>query len=320
MKNVIKLLTILAIIFMVNSCKKDKQEDPIEYNLKSDYFTVQDATYIEKVFPKASSGTKPEIISVNGNTSVIPGGSNPIAIQTNGNIDKILVGVDDVGGYFSLPASNTKNTDYLFYILMNQNLSKDTFKIVVAVQDSNGSISEHVTIEVSLVEVGTGKLQISCAWNKLNDVDLHLVEPDGEEIYYGNGTSSNGGELDLDSNAGCSLDYVNNENITYGDQAVVESGEYIVRVDLWSACNVTDNTSYNVNVYYNGVQITPTTGTNPYQGSFTPNDADSGSFGDGVEVMRFNIPASRLHTETRLKFNYPISKRVTRNLSPQKER
>ena len=47
------------------------------------------------------------------------------------------------------------------------------------------------------------------------DVDLHLIEPNGGHIYYGNRRSSNGGFLDIDSNPDCSIDGVNNENIYY---------------------------------------------------------------------------------------------------------
>ncbi len=322
MKKLIRLSVMLLLFAAIfNSCKKDDPEPTIEYNLDTEYFTVKDAAYVQDEFPEASSGSAPSIETLNGNPSVIPGGSNPIAIQTDDDIAKILIGVSDVGGYFSLPASEAKTTgDYLFYILMNQTLAVETFTIVIAIQTSAGAVSEHETIVVSLVQVGTGKLQISCAWDQLNDVDLHLVEPNGQEIYYGSSISNNGGELDLDSNAACYLDYINNENITYSENAIVENGEYIVRVDFWSNCDITDNTNYSVTAYYEGVLLTPTTGTNPYQGSFAPNEDDAGGIGDGVEVMKFSISGgkSNIETQSLLKFNYPSDKRSTKNLSPQK--
>lgn len=322
MKKLIRLSAMLLLFAAIfSSCKKDEEPDPIDYNLNTEYFTVKDAAYVQDEFPEASGGSAPSIETINGNPSVIPGGSNPIAIQTNDDITKILVGVSDVGGYFSLPASAAKDTgDFLFYILMNQTLAVETFNIIIAIQAADGTVSVHEIIAVSLVQVGTGKLQVSCAWDQLNDVDLHLVEPNGEEIYYGNGTSANGGELDLDSNAACGIDYVNNENITYIEDAIVENGEYIVRVDFWANCDITENTNYSVTAYHEGVLLTPTTGTNPYQGSFTPTEEDAGGVGSGVEVMKFSISGAKSNIETQslLKFNYPSNKRVIKNLSPQK--
>src|SRR5262249_326010 len=67
--------------------------------------------------------------------------------------------------------------------------------------------------------------------------DLHVVEPGGFEIYYqpSNRTSPSGGTLDLDSNAGCTIDNINNENVTW-PAGRAPNGNYIVRVDNWNSC------------------------------------------------------------------------------------
>ncbi len=321
MKNLIKFSSIaLLFVFIIFSCKKDDDEPEVEYNLNTEYFTVADAAYVQDEFPEASNGTVPVIDVINGNPSVIPGGSNPIAIESGDTFSKILIGVNGVSGYYSLPASNAKTSgEYLFYILMNQTLIVSSFDIVIALLDANGLVSEHSIITVSLVEVGTGKLQVSLSWDQINDVDLHLVEPNGAEIYYAIGSSANGGELDLDSNAGCNLDYVNNENITYAETTTVESGEYIVRVDFWDVCNVTEITNYSVTAYYEGALLSPSVGTNPSQGSFATDEWDNGGAGSGVTVMKFNIPSGKsLDTKTVYKVRYPSDKVLIKNLSPHK--
>ena len=61
-----------------------------------------------------------------------------------------------------------------------------------------------------------GEITVTLAWNSEDDLDLHLVEPDGNVVYYRRKHSSNGAELDIDMNAGEENDAENPiENICY---------------------------------------------------------------------------------------------------------
>ena len=63
---------------------------------------------------------------------------------------------------------------------------------------------DSATMERRLGEAGArgGDLQFSLFWRNINDLDLHCIDPAGEEIYFQNKVSSRtGGELDVDQNA-----------------------------------------------------------------------------------------------------------------------
>jgi hypothetical protein len=315
----------LSVAVVLTACKKDKDDDSnnqTENLIAKSYFTIENSGYQNAAFPaESTSGNAPVIDAINGNTSILEGGSNPISINTTSTIKEVLIGVQGIQGYYTVPANLLKSTnDYqLVVLLFSQTLEKESFVIVFALRDNAGLVSAWETITVTRITAGTGTLQVSCSWDQPNDVDLHLVEPNTEEIYYGMEQSANGGILDIDSNAGCYLDYVNNENITYSAESIVEGGNYIVRVDLYSNCDVPANTNFSVTARYQGNLIAPASGSNPYTGSFTPADEDGGDLGSGRQVMTFNIPTSKSMSPDQKALKFVYSKR---NLvkSPQKMR
>jgi hypothetical protein len=111
-------------------------------------------------------------------------------------------------------------------------------------------------------------------------VDLHVVDPSGEEIYYGSPTSASGGQLDLDSNAECQSDGPRNENITWPSGAS-PSGTYRVLVDYWDSCGA-PSTDYGVTVNVRGQAPQTFTGT------FT-GEGDQGGAGAGLAITTFTV-------------------------------
>lgn len=297
-----KLFTLVGLLALTLSlvftgCKKDDEDDTDVVNeIEKSYFNVENGSYQDAAFPAESeSDQAPVINSLNGNASILEGGSNPLTIQTTSAVNDVLIGVQGENGYYTLPVENLKSLDneILVILLFSQNFKADSFVIIIALRDDQNLVSAYETINVSRIEAGTGVLQVSCSWDQPNDVDLHLVEPSEVEIYYGMDQSENGGLLDVDSNAGCSIDNINSENITYSEESIVENGTYIVRVDLYSNCDVTSNTNYTVTAWYQGQLISTTSGNNPYSGSFNPEDEDYGDEGAGVQVMEFSIASTK---------------------------
>ena len=311
MKKLLLITATLCLFIGFNSCKKDKKEESVN-QLEKSYFTIQNASFVSNAFPSASQGSAPSITSVYGNSSVLEGGSNPISIITSSSIKEVLVGVQGKSGYYKINSSDLKSTSptYMVYLLFSSDFTEDTFTILISIVDANGLISPSQTVTVTRVTAGTGKLQISCSWDKQNDIDLHLVEPNSSEIYWDNDESSNGGLLDVDSNPACSIDNINNENITYSANATVEKGKYIVRIALFSSCDITDLTHYVVTARMDGAILTPLSGKNPYYGTVEAANAyiDGDGPREGVTVMEFNVSATKsksIDNQKMLKFSYP---------------
>jgi hypothetical protein len=230
------------------------------------------ATYHAAALPAAGAGPG---ASAANSTALITGGTATFTVTGTGAFTTVYVGVQGVTGYWELTVPSGAVQDIA--ITFGQR-APTTFSLRVGVAAGAGAGAYDV-VPLTLTRVGTGALQVSLSWNNASDVDLHLVEPGGEEIYYGNGASAAGGTLDLDSNAACTIDGVNNENITYGSHTP-PSGTYTVRVDYWDAC-AAGAANYVVTVNNKGVVTT-------YSGSLAA-PGDQGGAGSGVTVATFTF-------------------------------
>jgi hypothetical protein len=210
-------------------------------------------------------------------SSAINGGTSAVGLAGSAAFQVVVVTVVGQPDYYqlSLPAAATSAS---ILVTVSQEAPVGTFQLSLAVGGGAGSLGAYATQPVTLVSVGTGDVQVSLSWNSAADVDLHVVEPGGEEIYYSNDVSGTGGELDLDSNAGCGSDGPRNENITWAE-GTAPAGEYIVRVDYWDNCGATQ-TDWVVTVHVQGQQ------PKVFSGSFT-GEGDNGGEGSGTEVTRF---------------------------------
>ena len=192
-KNYVIFLVIIAFIAVNTTCKKKDKTDEISstpvLNNTNNYLNMT-STYNQGTFPseKGTSDAKPVIDLITGNSFVINGGSNNIQISftdPQNDVDSILVGIKGKNGYYSFPYSSSKKSEGLVDIslLFTQEIYGN-FIVLVALEDYQGNISPIKELPTTVKKVGTGKLQVSLSWDKLNDLDLHLVQPDSTEIFY----------------------------------------------------------------------------------------------------------------------------------------
>jgi hypothetical protein len=255
------------------------------------------ALFVEDRPPVSSeeAAVAPTLAAVTGNDAIITGGTASLELEAADpqgakDIVGLIVEVDGYHGYYQRPVeffAGKAELVLLLSTLNNQQIDFDKLTLVLSAIDAEGHRSQPVQHPLKVVKVGSGDIQVSVSWDTPTDVDLHVVSPyvdhstgEHEEIWYGSKSSNpSGGVLDLDSNAGCSLDYVNNENITW-PQGKSPEGTYIVRVDYYDNCYEYGPTNYIVTVKNCGTVKT-------FDGTFTAGDSDGGSEGSGTTVTTF---------------------------------
>jgi hypothetical protein len=121
-----------------------------------------------------------------------------------------------------------------------------------AAEQRRGDIDAEVAARLRREGGKTGDVRVSLIWNNRNDLDLHVVPPSGEELYYAHKQSRCGGELDVDMNVrGDSTKPV--ENI-YWPAGGAPRGKYRVYVQNYSYHEASGQAyDYTVEVYVAGV-------------------------------------------------------------------
>lgn len=104
--------------------------------------------------------------------------------------------------------------------------------------------------------LGTGDVQVTLRWNSTADLDLTVVDPNGERVYFDNPSSSSGGTLDVDSNGSCeNLTSTPVENVFWPTGAALD-GQYTVAVIYYGECpGGTGPQNFELTVLVNGVEV-----------------------------------------------------------------
>lgn len=227
------------------------------------------------------SGTSGSTLTASGPIRYVRGETGTIVLTSTGtsSIRTFYVNVAGLWGYYKVTLPSAATTASL-NITMAQSPPDSSFVVNYTGSDVGGTLGDTATGQVIIVQATGGAVQVTVTWDTDTDVDLHLVEPDGTEIYWGHPSASDGGTLVEDSNTACAIDGRDREVISW-PTGTPPSGTYTVRVDYYSACLVPASTHYTVTVEVTG-QTTQT-----YTGTFGPDDVDHGAQGAGRTVATF---------------------------------
>ena len=174
-----------------------------------------------------------------------------------------------------------------------------TRSLIAEAVDVAGHVGPPATQQLTVdgAAVPTGPLVVHLAWSDNADLDLHVVDPDGVEIFFRHPTgyqpppppalpdptaAANAPLLDGDSNGGCVIDGRDQENVVWSMAPM--PGHYIVRVDAASLCG-TAYADWRVDEILGGSIVATARGE--AVSSDTRGDHDLGS---GRTALEFDVP------------------------------
>jgi hypothetical protein len=216
----------------------------------------------------------------------------------------VAIAIDGDIGYWVLPAgvpsANAENAPtFDALISFSERLTPGPRDLVVRAIDKERRFGPPEIRSVNITERGipAGELVVALSWNNTADLDLHVVDPRGVEIFKRNpnsyeppppgvtekpGTPHDGGVLDIDSNAGCrEPDGRRAENVVW--TAEPPAGHYLVRVDTFSLCGEAA-AFWRLSVYRRGLRIAATEGV-----STQNEERYAHNRGDGLLAVEFDV-------------------------------
>jgi uncharacterized protein YfaP (DUF2135 family) len=190
------------------------------------------ATLRDGALPVGTKGPKASVAGISG---AVNGGSAKVSLAGDGGFQRVYIGVQGVDSYYDLVLpSGTSLEDLVVGIAPGLDGGSLTMRYVLEGDEGLGPVS---TQTMRVIKVGTGDVQVNVAWSGASDIDLHVFDPSGEEVYYDHKFATSGGMLDLDSNSACSIDGRNAENVVW-PAGSAPRGTYRVVIDYYDDCGV----------------------------------------------------------------------------------
>jgi hypothetical protein len=268
------------------------------------YMRVEGAAYYPGPMPEGESG--PEVVAVDLSTNNVVAGQTgkPLRGALAPSATSALLGLTGDMGHWVVPAGlpDVQAPGFPTFDVMlsfSPDMPGGKYELVVRAaneQGLSGPASRH-PLEAEGARVPEGALVVSLRWDRPVDLDLHVVDPNGVEIYKRNINSfeppppgqpvdpnawQSGALLDFDSNAACVIDGRQRENVVWKSDP--PAGHYIVRVDTFSLCGESF-ANWFVDVHANGTLVARAAGASGPVDEAMPHDR-----GAGVLAVEFDRP------------------------------
>jgi hypothetical protein len=268
------------------------------------YLQIPGATFYRGPMPQGSSSGPSVLQIVLTNSNIWPGRTNdPVSGALGPAATAVALGLQGDVGYWIVPAgvpSEVTPTDPSFSanMVFSNGIVPGDYTLVARAVDEAGNFGQPktqllVASDSPLNPPATGDLVVTLTWDTESNLSLHVVDPSGTEIYWGNqsteppppATAVDGGSygyIDYDSNANCVIDGLRREDAIW--KLPPPPGQYTVRVDTPSLCGQPD-ANWNVVVILEGKEIDHASGV-----ALDPDTWGNHGTGAGVLALQFTVP------------------------------
>jgi len=219
---------------------------------------VAGGAFMAGALPAPSSGPSVQALQFSDARVFAGEGNRPLLGVLDPAATSVLVTLDGDRGYWIIGAGNPSiDAPTLPRFDVRVGFSRDIAagprRLVAEAVDAAGHVGPPSVqpLEVDGATVPRGPMVVNLSWRGDADLDLHVVDPDGVEIFARHPSgyrpppppalpdptaAMNAPLLDGDSNAGCVIDGRNQENVVW--PMAPASGHYVVRVDAASLCGL----------------------------------------------------------------------------------
>ena len=140
---------------------------------------------------------------LSGNQTVVNGGTvsldvtadepfSQVVVTLAGKTQVIITSSDsELGSYFEVTLPSFQTSAQLL-LLFPQVLPTAAFDLFVGVVGDGGVAGPFAATDFRVIQVGTGDVQVTLSWDSDSDLDLQVVDPNGEEVYFANNQVSSG--------------------------------------------------------------------------------------------------------------------------------
>jgi hypothetical protein len=263
---------------------------------------VKGAQFVPGAMPSGDPGG-PRVASLllPNNTIRASFADDPLSGALDPSATAAAVGLDGDTGYWIVSAgapsvATPDNPSFAALLAFAADLAAPrTYTLVVRAVDEQGTFGapSTQTLTAASVAAPAGSVVVTLTWDTEADLDLHVVDPLGNEISHrqpsslpqvrpGEDAGTTYGYLDFDSNAACVIDGRRQEDVIWPNDA--PPGHYTVRVDTTSMCGQ-PIAHWTVRANVRGAAGTPAAGVSLDYDTQGPHDR-----GAGLRALDFDVP------------------------------
>lgn len=265
---------------------------------------VEGAEFQTAALPAAEDGPKVSTLALTTSFALPGERDKPFSGALDPGSTSVVLGLEGDSGHWLLPAAapDVQAPDYPTFnvkLSLSPTILPGEYTLFARAGDEAGRFGPKasVPLTVKAAPPPEGALVVSLLWDTESDLDLHVVDPTGAEIWKRDINSyvppppgeppdpngwKKGGILDFDSNAECVVDGRRRENVIWKEAP--PKGQYVARVDTFSLCEA-ETARWVVEVYVAGELAGSARGTSTDIDARGPHDR-----GAGTLALTFEVP------------------------------